>query len=137
VGGQKVKAIATPGHTDHHIAYLIDEKRLLTGDALLIRSCGRTDFQNGSPDVLYKTVTEKLFTLPDDTLVYPCHDYLGRTVSSISEEKRWNPRFAGRDREDFVELMNNLHLPYPKKMTTALSANARGGKVVFVMDYQI
>ncbi|CCI01847.1 putative hydroxyacylglutathione hydrolase [Microcystis aeruginosa PCC 9443] len=137
VAGQQLKAIATPGHTDSHIAYLIDEKRLLTGDALLIRGCGRTDFQNGSPEVLYKTVTEKLFTLPDDTLVYPCHDYLGRTVSSIGEEKRWNPRFAGRDREDFVELMNNLNLPYPKKMTAALSANARGGKVVFVMDYQI
>ncbi len=89
VAGQQLKAIATPGHTDSHIAYLIDEKRLLTGDALLIRGCGRTDFQNGSPEVLYKTVTEKLFTLPDDTLVYPCHDYLGRTVSSIGEEKHW------------------------------------------------
>lgn len=137
VGSQQIKAIATPGHTDRHIAYLVDEKRLLTGDALLIRGCGRTDFQNGSPSVLYETVTEKLFTLPDDTLVYPCHDYLGRTVSSIGEEKRWNPRFAGRNREDFIELMNNLHLPHPKKMTAALRANARGGKVVFVMDYQI
>lgn len=137
VGGQRIRAIATPGHTDSHIAYLIDEKRLLTGDALLIRGCGRTDFQNGSPSVLYETVTEKLFTLPDDTLVYPCHDYQGRTVSSIGEEKRWNPRFVGRDREDFIQLMNNLNLPYPKKMTAALNANARGGKVFFVMDYQI
>jgi glyoxylase-like metal-dependent hydrolase (beta-lactamase superfamily II) len=132
-----VKAIATPGHTDSHMAYLVDGKRLLTGDALLIRGCGRTDFQNGSPEVLYETVTRKIFTLPDDTLVYPCHDYQGRTVSSIGEEKLWNPRFAGRDREDFVQLMNNLNLPYPKKMPDALRANARGGKVVFVMDYQI
>lgn len=119
------------------MAYLIDERRLLTGDALLIRGCGRTDFQNGSPEVLYETVTQKLFTLPDETLVYPGHDYTGRTVSSIGEEKRWNPRFVGQNQQSFIKLMNGLSLPYPKKMPAALSANARGGKVFLAIDYQI
>ncbi|MBR8831465.1 MAG: Hydroxyacylglutathione hydrolase [Chroococcopsis gigantea SAG 12.99] len=137
LGGQKIQAIATPGHTDSHMAYLIDEERLLTGDALLIRSCGRTDFQSGSAEVLFETVTEKLFTLPDQTLVYPCHDYAGRTFSSIGEEKRWNPRFVGQDRQSFIKLMKELNLPYPKKIVQALSANSRGGQVSFVIDYQI
>jgi glyoxylase-like metal-dependent hydrolase (beta-lactamase superfamily II) len=129
LGSVQIRAIATPGHTDSHNAYLIDGIYLLTGDALLIRGCGRTDFQNGNAGVLYDAVTQKLFTLPDDTLVYPCHDYQGRTVSTIGEEKCWNSRLAGRNRSQFIELMNNLNLPYPKKMQEAVSANQRCGQI--------
>ncbi|BAU63896.1 beta-lactamase domain protein [Stanieria sp. NIES-3757] len=125
-----IKAIATPGHTDSHMAYLINGKRLLTGDALLIRGCGRTDFQGGDAGTLYDSVTQKLFTLPDETLVYPCHDYRGHTVSTIGEEKHWNPRFVGRSRQDFIDFMNNLNLPEPKKMMEALPANERCGHIL-------
>lgn len=137
LGSVKIEAIATPGHTDSHMAYLVNGTHLLTGDALFIRGCGRTDFQNGDPGLLYDVVTQKLFTLPDETLVYPGHDYQGRTVSTIGEEKRWNPRFAGRSRSQFIELMSNLNLPYPKKMSEAVPANQRGGKVLVTLDYQI
>lgn len=129
VGEIIVKAIATPGHTDSHVAYLINETKLLTGDALFIRGCGRTDFQNGDPDMLYDSVTQKLFTLPDDTLVYPAHDYKGRTVSTIGEEKQWNPRFAGKSKQSFIELMNNLDLPNPQKMMEAVPANEQCGNI--------
>lgn len=129
LGSVQIRAIATPGHTDSHNAYLIDGIYLLTGDALLIRGCGRTDFQNGNAGLLYDAVTQKLFTLPDDTLVYPCHDYQGRTVSTIGEEKCWNSRLAGRNRSQFIELMNNLNLPYPKKMLESVSANQRCGQI--------
>ena len=88
IGDIVVQAIATPGHTDSHVAYLVNNTHLLTGDALFIRGCGRTDFQNGDPGTLYDSVTQKLFTLPDRTLVYPGHDYKGQTVSTISEEKQ-------------------------------------------------
>jgi len=138
LGNVQLQAIATPGHTDSHMAYLINDIYLLTGDALLIRGCGRTDFQNGSAEVLYDTITKKLFTLPDETLVYPCHDYQGRTVSTIGEEKQWNSRLVGRSREEFIDFMNNLNLPYPKKMPIAVPANQQGGKFFFVAeDYQI
>ncbi|NMG08415.1 FAD/NAD(P)-binding protein [Brasilonema sp. UFV-L1] len=137
LGNLQIQAIATPGHTDTHMAYLVNGTHLLTGDALFIRGCGRTDFQNGDAGLLYDVVTQKLFTLPDDTLVYPGHDYQGRTVSTIGEEKRWNPRFAGRSRSQFIELMNNLKLPLPKKMLEALPANQRCGKVLYTLDYQI
>ncbi|RMF23701.1 MAG: MBL fold metallo-hydrolase [Cyanobacteria bacterium J083] len=125
-----LKAIATPGHTDSHMAYLVNQTRVLTGDALFIRGCGRTDFQSGDPGILYDSVTKKLFTLPDETLVYPGHDYRGHTVSTIGEEKRWNPRFVGRDRSSFIEFMNNLHLPNPKKMMEAVPANEQCGRLV-------
>ncbi|AFZ36124.1 Hydroxyacylglutathione hydrolase [Stanieria cyanosphaera PCC 7437] len=127
-----IKAIATPGHTTSHMAYLINGKRLLTGDALLIRGCGRTDFQGGDAGTLYDSVTKKLFTLPDDTLVYPSHDYRGYTVSTIGEEKNWNPRFVGRTRQDFIDFMNNLNLPEPKKMMEALPANKTCGQILTV-----
>jgi glyoxylase-like metal-dependent hydrolase (beta-lactamase superfamily II) len=123
-----IKAIATPGHTDSHMAYLVDGERVLTGDALFIRGCGRTDFQSGDAGTLYDSVTKKLFTLPDATLVYPAHDYRGHTVSTIGEEKRWNPRFAGRDRQNFIQFMNDLNLPDPKKMMEAVPANERCGR---------
>ncbi|WP_017655534.1 FAD/NAD(P)-binding protein [Fortiea contorta] len=137
LGNLEILAIATPGHSDSHMAYLVNSTHLLTGDALFIRGCGRTDFQNGDPGSLYDAVTQKLFTLPDDTLVYPGHDYQGRTVSTIGEEKTWNPRFAGRDRSEFIELMNNLNLPMPKKILEAVPANQQCGRGLFTLDFQI
>ncbi|GAB4289875.1 MAG: hypothetical protein Fur0025_24500 [Oscillatoriaceae cyanobacterium] len=128
IGSIHIIAIATPGHTDSHNAYMINDTYVLTGDSLLIRGCGRTDFQNGNPGLLYDAVTQKLFTLPDDTLVYPCHDYKGQTVSTIGEEKCCNLRLAGRSRSQFIELMNSLNLPYPQKMLEAVSANQRCGQ---------
>ena len=123
-----IEAIATLGHTDSHMAYLIDQERILTGDALLIRGCGRTDFQGGDAALLYESVTQRLFTLSDDILVYPAHDYHGRMVSTIGEEKLWNPRFSQRDGQSFIELMNNLDLAYPRKMMEAVPANQECGK---------
>ncbi|AKG21372.1 FAD/NAD(P)-binding protein [Calothrix sp. 336/3] len=137
LGSVEIQAIAAPGHTNSHMVYLMNGSHLLTGDALFIRGCGRTDFQNGDAGALYDTVTQKLFKLPDDTLVYPGHDYQGRTVSTIGEEKQWNSRFSGRSRKEFIELMNHLKLPYPKKMSEAVPANQNCGKVVNVWDFQI
>lgn len=141
VGGVAIKAIETHGHTDSHMAYLVEGDRLLTGDTLLIRGCGRTDFQGGSPKTLYDHVTQRLFSLADSTQVYPAHDYRGQSVSTIGEEKRWNPRFVDfesespqlRGRADFVQLMNNLNLPSPKKMMEAIPANERCGKQVITV----
>jgi uncharacterized NAD(P)/FAD-binding protein YdhS/glyoxylase-like metal-dependent hydrolase (beta-lactamase superfamily II) len=127
LGAVQVQAFATPGHTGSHMAYWVNHSHLLTGDALLIRGCGRTDFQGGDAGMLYETVTQSLFSLPDETLVYPGHDYQGRTVSTIGEEKQWNPRFAGRDRSQFIELMSQLNLPYPQKMKRAVPANQHCG----------
>ncbi|MBD2513930.1 FAD/NAD(P)-binding protein [Nostoc sp. FACHB-973] len=137
LGSVQIRAIATPGHTNSHLAYLVNDTHLLTGDALFIGGCGRTDFQNGDPGELYDAVTQKLFTLPEDTLVYPAHDYQGRTVSTIGEEKRWNPRFAGHSRNQFIEQMNNLNLPQPKKILEAVPANQQCGRVLLALDYQI
>ena len=122
--------IATNGHTDSHMSYLVNDSLVLTGDALFIRGCGRTDFQSGDPGTLYDSVTQKLFTLPDSTLVYPGHDYKGQTVSTIGEEKQWNPRFK-RDLSSFIEFMNNLNLPNPKKMMEAVPANEHCGNDVY------
>jgi sulfur dioxygenase len=130
VGAIEIRAIATPGHTDSHMAYFVNGDRVLTGDALFIRGCGRTDFQSGDSGTLYDSITQNLFTLPDDTLVYPGHDYRGHTVSTIDEEKQWNPRLVGRTREQFIELMNNLNLPNPKKIMEAVPANERCGNVL-------
>lgn len=130
IGSVEILAIATPGHTNSHMTYLVNGTNLLTGDALFIRGCGRTDFQNGDAGALYDAVTQKLFVLPDDTLIYPGHDYQGHTVSTIGEEKLWNPRFAGRDRCQFIAFMNDLNLPYPEKMLQAVPANQQCGKVL-------
>ncbi len=127
----EIKAIATPGHTDSHMAYLVNNERILTGDALFIRGCGRTDFQSGNAGVLFDSVTQRLFTLPDDTLVYPGHDYRGQTVSTIREEKQWNSRFKGRDRANFIEFMKNLNLPNPQKMMEAVPANEQCGNPAY------
>ena len=129
VGWVTVEAIATPGHTDSHMAYLVNGTHLLTGDALLIRGCGRTDFQSGDAGTLFDSITQQVFTLPDSTLIYPGHDYRGQTVSSVQEEKRWNPRFVGRSREEFQQFMAGLNLPNPKKMMEALPANERCGNL--------
>jgi sulfur dioxygenase len=129
VGTIPIQAIATPGHTTCHMAYLANNNHLLTGDALFIRGCGRTDFQSGDAGVQYDSITQRLFTLADDTLVYPGHDYRGHTVSTIGEEKQLNPRLAGRTRDDFIALMNNLNLPDPKKIMEAVPANSICGKV--------
>lgn len=130
LGTIPIQAIATPGHTDSHNAYLVNRDRVLTGDALFIRGCGRTDFQSGDAGTLYDSVTQKLFTLPEEILVYPGHDYRGLTLSSIGEEKQWNPRFKGRDRNTFIEFMNALDLPNPQKIMEAVPANERCGQVI-------
>lgn len=129
MGSIRVEAIATLGHTDSHMAYLVNGTHLLTGDSLFIRGCGRTDFQSGNAGSMYDAVTQRLFALPDSTLVYPGHDYKGETVSTIGEEKQWNPRFAGQTRDSFIELMANLNLPNPKRIMEAVPANQQCGKV--------
>jgi sulfur dioxygenase len=129
MGQIRVEAIATPGHTDSHLAFLVNGTHLLTGDALFIRGCGRTDFQSGDPGVMYDSL-QRLLALPDDTLVYPGHDYKGHTVSTIGEEKRLNPRLAGKSREQFIDLMNHLNLPNPKKIMEAVPANEQCGRAL-------
>ena len=127
LGDLSIMAIATPGHTDSHVAYLVNNTHLLTGDALLIRGCGRTDFQGGDAGALYDAVTGKLFNLSTDTLVYPAHDYHGFNVSTIGEERQYNPRFHGRSRSEFIDLMANLNLPQPTKIMEAVPANEHCG----------
>ena len=118
---------ATPGHTDGCVSFVFDNM-VFTGDALLIRGCGRTDFQGGSSAKLYESVHSQLFTLPDDTLVYPAHDYKGRTVSTIGEEKALNPRLgSGKTQDEFVDIMNKLDLAYPKRIDEALPLNLKCG----------
>jgi sulfur dioxygenase len=130
LGAITITAIATPGHTDSHNAYRVNYDRVLTGDALFIRGCGRTDFQSGDAGTLYDSVMQRLFTLPDLTQVYPAHDYRGHTVSTIGEEKQWNPRFVGLSRAAFIEFMQQLNLPNPQKMMEAVPANQRCGNVI-------
>ncbi|HEY5994815.1 MAG TPA: MBL fold metallo-hydrolase [Gallionellaceae bacterium] len=125
-GLETILVIATPGHTPGSLCYLWRD-RLFTGDTLMINACGRTDFQQGSAVDLYHSITEKLFTLPDETLVYPGHDYKGRRVSCIGEEKVLNTRIAGKTEAEFVEIMNNLNLATPKRMHEAVPANLLGG----------
>ncbi|MBZ4333582.1 MBL fold metallo-hydrolase [Corallococcus sp. AS-1-12] len=126
VGQLVFKVLATPGHTDDSLSYLLGD-RVFTGDALLVRGNGRTDFQNGNASQLYDSLTRVLFSLPDDTLVYPAHDYHGHMATSIGEEKRHNPRVAGKSREEFIHIMENLHLPKPKKIDIAVPANRACG----------
>jgi sulfur dioxygenase len=127
LGSIEVKVLATPGHTNDSVSYLVGD-RVFTGDALLIRGAGRTDFQNGDPGQLYDSIANVLFTLPDETIVYPAHDYRGRTVTTIAEEKRWNARIAGRSREEFIGVMNSLHLPDPLRIREAVPANLACGE---------
>lgn len=129
-GGRHVTVIATPGHTSGCISLLLDDNScVFTGDSLLIRACGRTDFQQGSAQQLFHSIKHKLFTLPDDCNLYPGHDYAGRTSSSIGEERRLNPRIGGEANEgDFIGYLDNLALPHPKKLNIAVPANLKAGK---------
>jgi len=127
VGRLALRPIHTPGHTDDHFAFALDD-RVFTGDALLIDGCGRTDFQNGDAAALYESVTGRLFALADECLVYPAHDYQNRQVSSIGQEKRRNPRLGGgKTREEFERIMAGLNLPYPKFIDWAVPGNRQCG----------
>ena len=128
VGRLEVRVLETPGHTDDSVSYSVPGA-VFTGDALLIRGTGRTDFQNGDAGALYDSITGVLFALPDETIVYPGHDYKGRTASSIGEEKRHNPRVSGKTRGEFIDIMSNLHLPAPKKLAVAVAANRECGRM--------
>ena len=127
IGRLDLHPLYTPGHTDDHHCYLVEDRdggRIFTGDALLIDGCGRTDFQNGDSATLYRSVHEKLFSLPEETLVYPGHDYQQRRVSSIGQERDRNPRLGGaKSVNEFIEVMAALNLPRPKKMDVAVPAN--------------
>lgn len=129
-GGKYVSVRETPGHTDGCITFVLDNKSIaFTGDCLLIRGCGRTDFQQGKSSQLYRSVHEQIFSLPDDTLLYPAHDYKGLTVTSVAEEKNFNPRLGGKLSEsDFEGFMHNLNLPHPRQIDIALPANKKSGK---------
>ena len=127
LGSLTLKGLHTPGQTDGHFCYLLGD-RLFSGDALLIEGCGRTDFQNGDADALYKSVRQKLFTLPDETLVYPAHDYKDRFVSSIAQEKKRNARLGSdKSLEEFRAIMASLDLPYPKFIDYAVPGNRQCG----------
>ena len=127
VGNISLTPLYTPGHTDDSISYLLDDK-VFTGDALLIDGCGRTDFQNGSSSTLFDSIHTKLFTLPDETLIYPAHDYRSRHVSSIIQEKQRNERLGnGKSREEFIGIMEKLNLPYPTFIEHAVPGNQQCG----------
>ena len=125
-GKETVRALSTPGHTSGSMSY-VWRNHVFTGDTLLINGCGRTDFQSGSSEALYQSLTGVLFNLPDDTLVWPGHDYQGRTHSSIGFEKAHNARIAGKSLADFVATMDALQLPKPKRLDEALPANLTSG----------
>lgn len=126
IEGLRLDVIYTPGHTDDSYSFLRGD-RVFTGDTLLIRGTGRTDFQNGDPRAQYDSIFNKLLKLPDETLVFPAHDYKGDTVSTIGEEKHFNPRLRAKSVDEYADLMNNLKLPNPKMMDVAVPANIRVG----------
>lgn len=131
VDGIRLQAMHTPGHTDESFSFVLDPaqpRAVFTGDVLLIRGTGRTDFQNGDPEQSWDSIVGKLFKLPDETLVYPAHDYKGWTVSTIGEEKRYNPRLAGKTKAEYVAIMRNLKLPDPRLMDVAIQANLACGR---------
>jgi len=128
-GRHQLEVRSTPGHTAACTSFYLPEAGMIfTGDALFIRSCGRTDFQEGDSHTLYRSVHEQIFSLPDDTFIYPGHDYKGRTVSTVGEEKAFNHRLGGgRSVEDFATIMTELNLAHPKKIAVAVPANQRCG----------
>ncbi|MGB3742812.1 MAG: MBL fold metallo-hydrolase [Castellaniella sp.] len=131
IDGVKLKALYTPGHTNESFSFVLDPdtpRAVFTGDVLLIRGSGRTDFQNGDPGASWDSITQKLFALPDHTTVYPAHDYKGWTASSIGEERRYNPRVANKTRDEYIKIMNSLNLPNPKMMDVAVPANLVCGR---------
>ncbi|XP_072930435.1 persulfide dioxygenase ETHE1, mitochondrial [Epargyreus clarus] len=122
-GGYELLAKSTPGHTNGCLTYIChDQSMAFTGDALLIRGCGRTDFQEGSSEKLYESVHTKIFTLPDHYTLYPAHDYKGQTATTVWEEKKYNPRLT-KSLKEFIHIMDTLNLPYPKMIDKALPAN--------------
>jgi len=133
IGELSLRPLYTPGHTDDHHAYLLDacgSAHLFTGDALLIEGCGRTDFQNGDAATLYRSVHDKIFTLGDETLVYPAHDYNQRLVSCVGQEKARNPRLGGgKSVDEFISIMAGLNLPRPKQIDVAVPANRKSGEI--------
>lgn len=132
IGTIKLHPLFTPGHTDHHHAYFIENDShtlLFSGDALLIDDCGRTDFQSGDSATLYNSIQHKFFNLPDETLVYPAHDYQGRFVSCIAQEKKRNPRLCdAKSQDEFVRIMDGQNASKPRKMHFAVPANMQCGK---------
>ena len=126
IEGVSLDVMYTPGHTDDSYSYLMGD-RVFTGDTLLIRGTGRTDFQNGSARAQYDSIFNRLLKLPDETLMFPAHDYKGDTVSTIGEEKRYNPRLQVRSVDEYIELMGNLNLPNPKLMDVVVPANMHVG----------
>ena len=131
IGNIELHPLFTPGHTDNHHAYLVHtpvHSLLFSGDALMIDGVGRTDFQSGDSATLYKSIQQKFFTLPDETLVYPCHDYENRHVSSVAQEKQRNKHIAKKSLEEFIEIMDNLNLPYPRKIDFAVPGNQQCGQ---------
>jgi glyoxylase-like metal-dependent hydrolase (beta-lactamase superfamily II)/rhodanese-related sulfurtransferase len=126
IEGVALDVLYTPGHTDDSYSFLMHD-RVFTGDTLLIRGTGRTDFQNGDPRAQYDSIFNKLLKLPEETMVFPAHDYKGETVSTIGEEKAFNPRLQVKSLDQYVELMSNLNLPNPKMMDVAVPANMRVG----------
>lgn len=129
-GGRYLQVRATPGHTDGCLTFVLDDESMaFTGDCLLIRGCGRTDFQQGNARTLYQSVHSQIFTLPDRCLLYPAHDYRGLTVTSVAEERKFNPRLGGEiAAADFAGYMENLNLPHPKQIDRAVPANMRCGE---------
>ena len=122
----ELKSLYTPGHTDDSFSFMMND-RIFSGDTLLIRGTGRTDFQNGDPYDSYNSIFERLLKLPENTLLYPAHDYNGNTVSTIGEEKKFNPRLQVNSAEEYVKIMNNLNLSNPKMMDIAVPANQQLG----------
>ena len=126
-----IKALYTPGHTDDSFSYLLkcsEDYYLFSGDTLLINGCGRTDFQNGDAGQLYDSINQKLFSLDENTIVMPGHDYNGLTRTTIGDQKRTNPRLANKSKDEFIHIMNNLNLPTPKLMDVAVPLNLNLGK---------
>ena len=126
LGKLAIRVLDTPGHTDDSVTFHVGE-HLFTGDALFVRGTGRTDFQNGSSDQLYDAITQRIFTLPDSTTIWPGHDYKGHTCSTVGEEKRFNPRLAGKSKAEFGAIMAALGLPAPKYLHQAVPANREVG----------
>ena len=126
IEGMSLEVIYTPGHTDDSYSFRMDD-RVFTGDTLLIRGTGRTDFQNGDPRAQYESIFNRLLKLPDETLVYPAHDYKGDTVSTIAEERAHNPRLQVKSVDEYIAIMNGLNLSNPKMMDVAVPANMHQG----------
>jgi sulfur dioxygenase len=129
-GDRNLQVRQTPGHTSGCLTYVLDDRSMaFTGDCLFVRGTGRTDFQQGDPHAMYRSVHQQIFTLPDSCLLYPAHDYRGLTVTSVREERRFNPRLGGEIGEgDFTGYMNNLRLAHPKKLDVAVPANLKCGR---------